>query len=444
MLGFKRFSIFLFLFCWLINVGCSQAVGRPNILLIFSDDQGYNDVGCYGSEIPTPHIDSIAKEGIKFTDWYVAAAVCTPSRFGLLTGQYPNRSRDRLLGALMTLHEEKSGIRASETTIGSVLQERGYRTALIGKWHLGHSDEEFLPTRHGFDTFYGHTGGCIDYVKLTYGIKPNWYRGEKLIEEKGYATDLLSDEAVRFVNAQQKDKPFFLYLAYNAPHYGKGWDAKRKEVTNIMQPHEKYLPRFSHIENRKRREFAAMVAPMDDGIGRVLATLEQSKLDDNTLVIFMTDNGGTTRYGGSNLPLRSGKGQFFEGGVRVPCVMKWPGKIKPGTVTDQPGSALDIFPTFCRLTGAEASKFKLDGIDLTPVLLEGKKLDRSLFWQNSRRDAFRRGVWKYVKDKKKNKEMLFNLANDLSEKTDLADKHPEILAKLKADHAKIAAEFGKK
>jgi len=415
---------------------------KPNILLIFSDDQGYNDVGCYGSEIPTPNIDSIARQGIKFTDWYVAAPVCTPSRFALLTGQYPNRSQDKMLGALMTLRHEDKGIRPHETTIAQVLQKQGYRTGLIGKWHLGHGKPEFYPTRHGFDYFYGHTGGCVDYFKLTYAYKPNWFRNEQLIEEKGYATDLLTNEAVKFIGDQEPNKPFFLYLAYNAPHYGKGWNPEKKKLLNILQAKKEDIARFSHIENKKRREFAAMVACMDDGIGKVLKALEEKKLDENTLVVFMTDNGGTMSHGGRNTPLRSGKGSAFEGGLRVPCVMKWPGNIKAGTVTDQPGSALDIFPTLCRLTGADASMYKVDGIDLTPVLLKGHKVDRVLFWQTFRNEsAYRKGQWKYIKDAKGN-EYLFNLKEDISEKNNLADKYPRMLQELKAAHAVVWADTG--
>lgn len=295
------------------------AAERPNILLIFSDDQGWGDVSCYDSEIPTPNIDSLARDGVKFTNWYVASSICTPSRFGLLTGRYPSRSQDRLLGALMSLGEKDAnrGIRSDEITIAQVLQCQNYRTALIGKWHLGHGNVGFLPTSHGFDSFYGHTAGCIDFFTMRYGIKPDWYRDEELIDETGYATDLITDEAVRFLKEQRPDRPFFLYLPYNAPHYGKGYDPGKREVVNIMQAKPEDLARVSQIEDPTRRVFAAMTLSLDDGIGKVLATLEQRGLQDDTLVIFMTDNGGDPDYGGSSGALRGEKGTLFEGGAHA-------------------------------------------------------------------------------------------------------------------------------
>jgi arylsulfatase A-like enzyme len=213
------------------------AADRPNIVLIFSDDQGYNDVGCYGSEIPTPHIDSIARSGLRFTSWYSASSICTPSRFGLLTGQNPSRSQDQLLSALMFLAEEDAvrGIRSHEVTVADRLGAAGYTTAIIGKWHLGHGDADFLPTQHGFDLFKGHTGGCIDYFTMTYGIQDDWYEGTRRVRQNGYATELITDEAVAFLETQQQaDKPFFLFLPYNAPHFGKGWNPSKNETVNIM------------------------------------------------------------------------------------------------------------------------------------------------------------------------------------------------------------------
>lgn len=417
------------------------AESRPNILVIFSDDQGWHDVGCYGSEIATPHIDSLARDGLKFTSWYVASSICTPSRFGLMTGRNPSRSRDRLLGALMFLGDRDRGIREGETTIASVLRQRGYHTALIGKWHLGHGAKTFLPTRHGFDTFIGHTGGCIDYFTMQYGNRPDWYHGEEHVAASGYATRLITGEAERFLAGRKgASKPFFLHLAYNAPHFGKGWDAKRGSVVNIMQPHEDDLKRVAGIQDPLRWQFAAMTVALDDGVGRVLKALDRNGLARDTLVIFMTDHGGDPHYGGSNVPLRAGKATLFEGGIRVPCLMRWPGRIRPGTVSDEVCSALDLFPTFCRLAGADPSNHpKLDGRDILPVL-EGQSLGpREILWELGAHAelerkpwrAFRSGELKYVRDRA-GKEYLFDLAADREERRDLSKARTDDFTRLRA------------
>ncbi|MBW3541905.1 MAG: sulfatase-like hydrolase/transferase, partial [Planctomycetes bacterium] len=402
-------------FFWAAVVLCVpvEAAERPNVLLIFTDDQGWGDVSCYHSEIPTPHIDSLARDGAKFTSWYAASSICTPSRFGLLTGRYPSRSRDRLLGALMRLWDSDAdrGIRAEETTVAEVLQKQGYGTALIGKWHLGHGNVERLPLRHGFESFYGHASGCVDFFTMRYGIAPDWYRDEKLIDETGYATDLLTDEAVRFLHRQETQRPFFLYLAYNAPHYGKGYDPGKREVTNILQARPEDLARVEDIEDPTRRVFAAMVRSLDDGIGRVLAALKERGIEENTLVVFMTDHGGDPDYGGANGPLRGEKATLFEGGIRVPCLMRWPGRIRPGIVHDFVGSGLDLFPTFCRLAGVDPGPYRCDGVDLSQYLFErrGKPPEnRELFWELAEEAALRSGPWKYVRTAD-GTESLFNL-----------------------------------
>lgn len=427
-------------------------VNRPNIVLIFSDDQGWNDVGAYGSEIPTPNIDRLAKEGIKFTHFYSASSICTPSRFGLLTGRNPSRSHDRLLGALMFMAEEDKvrGIHSDETTIATVLRDQaGYDTALIGKWHLGHGAPSFLPVNHGFDLFRGHTGGCIDYFTMTYGKIPDWYHGLDLVSENGYATELIADEATHYLESRAKsEKPFFLYLAYNAPHFGKGYSPKDDAPVNIMQAQAADLKRVASIEDKVRREFAAMTVNLDDGVGQVLETLDQTGLADNTLVIFLTDHGGDPVYGGSNLPLRGTKATLFEGGLRVPCVMRWPGQIQPGTVIDQPVGSLDLFPTFCSLGGVETDDHVLDGIDLSPWLLHesAEMKEREFFWElgaHAELDrqtwaALRSGSWKYLRSPTEG-EFLFDLAADPNEEQNLAEVHPERLAELR-QHWETRAE----
>ncbi|MCA9141066.1 MAG: sulfatase-like hydrolase/transferase, partial [Planctomycetales bacterium] len=288
---------------------------RPNILLIFSDDQGVADVGCYGSEIKTPHIDSLARDGIKLTQFYAASSICTPSRYGLLTGRFAQRSHDHLTSALMFLTESDAvrGIRADEQTFVSQLKSAGYQTHLVGKWHLGHGEGQFWPTEHGFDTFFGHTGGCVDFFTCHYANRPDWYRGRTLIKTEGYATDVITDEAEALIKGFSRDqpestsgKPWYLHVAYNAPHFGKAWDQENESPANVMQPKTDDLERVSYIGDPLRRAFAAKVVGMDDGIGKLLDALETTGQTDKTLVIFMTDHGGDPNYGGSNLPLRGG------------------------------------------------------------------------------------------------------------------------------------------
>lgn len=420
-----------------------NASGPPNILLIFSDDQGVNDISAYGSEVPTPHIDRIGEEGVRFTRFYAASSICTPSRFGLLTGTNPLRSQDALLGALMFLADEDKnrGIRPGETTIAEVLRDRaGYDTALIGKWHLGHGDKSLLPVNHGFDTFIGHTGGCIDFFTMTYGILPDWYHGTELVSENGYATELISDEAIRFLGARkEREKPFFLYLAYNAPHFGKGYSPAAGEPVNLMQPQAAELQRVDFIEDKIRREFAAMTVSLDDGIGRVLDALEREGLKENTWVIFLTDHGGDPTYGGSNLPLRGNKATLFEGGLKVPCVMRWPGKIEPGTVSDELLWALDFFPSFCEAAGLEDGLPPVDGESFLKKLAgEGSGTARKMLWQTGAHEelgrkswmAYRDGSLKYVSAPGEG-EFLFDLDADPNEASDLREARSADFLRLK-------------
>ena len=433
-------ALLLVLVCLCTQAAPALAGSRPNILLIFTDDQGMNDVGTYGSEIKTPHIDSLARDGMKFTQWYVASSICTPSRYGLLTGKYPTRSRDGLLSALMFLNDKERGIQKGETIFPALLRKGGYHTALIGKWHLGHGNKGFLPTRHGFNEFIGHTGGCIDFYTMRYGIEPDWYHGEKHVDESGYATDLITDEAVDFLKRQRKSRPFFLHLAYNAPHFGKGYDPGKAQTVNIMQPPPRDMLRVKHIKDPVRRQFAAMVVNLDDGIGRVLKALKANGQEKNTLVIFMTDHGGDYEFGGSNKPFRGEKATLFEGGIRVPCLMRWPGKIKASSSSNAVLSALDLFPTFCGLAGVDVGGRQLDGQDISGILGGVQKTlpSRELFWHTGSHaelkrgqwTALRQGDWKFL-ETAKGKRHLFNLEQDPHEKADLKAQHPKLFNDLK-------------
>lgn len=439
----------------LLLVNGAGAAEATNIVLIFSDDQGWNDVGCYGSQIPTPNIDSLAKDGAQFTQFYSASSICTPSRFGLLTGRNPSRSQDRLLGALMFMSERDTHrrIREDETTIASTLREKGsYDTSLIGKWHLGHGSADYLPTAHGFDYFRGHTGGCIDFFTMTYGKIPDWYHQTEHVQVDGYATDLISTEAETYLDGRSgSDRPFFLYLPYNAPHFGKGYSPSKDEPVNLMQPQAQDLRRVASlgIEDKVRREFAAMTVALDDGVGRVLASLEKNGLADNTLVIFMTDHGGDPTYGGSNTPLRGDKATLFEGGIRVPCLMRWPGKIAPGTLITQPSSSLDFYPTFSEVAGVSVEEDAfVDGESLLPYFDNEDLVDREFFWELAphkeldRRPwaALRSGDWKYVNSPSEG-EFLFNLSSDPNEESNLSEDQPERFEAMKARWATLQAEY---
>ncbi|MAM90289.1 MAG: arylsulfatase [Opitutaceae bacterium] len=439
----NRPNLIFALFVLLLLASRLQAGERPNILLIFTDDQGINDVGCYGSEIPTPHIDRLAKEGVAFQSWYSASSICTPSRYGLLTGRNPSRSQNQLLSALMFMADEhkEMGIQPGETTIAQKLQQGGYDTALIGKWHLGHGSKDLLPTRHGFSQFIGHTGGCIDFFTMTYGVIPDWYHQEVHVSENGYATELITEEAISFLEQRDSNaSPFFLYLAYNAPHFGKGWSPSTQQPINIMQPQAADLKRVDFIEDKVRREFAAMTVSLDDGLGKVMDTLKENGLDEDTLVIFLTDHGGDPVYGGSNLPYRGDKATLFEGGIRVPCIMRWPGKIKAGSVNESVCSSLDLFPTFCELAGVPYTEKGIDGVDIRGAILgsASPKLTRSIYWELGAHVELRRKPWSAVRledwkylESPMDGEFLFNLADDPHEKRNLKEVYPERFAAMR-------------
>jgi arylsulfatase A-like enzyme len=350
----------------------------------------------------------------------------------------------------MFMTDENQGIRPDETTIAEVLKERaGYSTALIGKWHLGHDDEKFLPTQHGFDHFIGHTGGCIDYFTMTYGDIPDWYHDQKLVQQDGYATDVITTEAIKYLESRKSENnPFFLYLPYNAPHFGKGYSPADKKPVNIMQPQANDLLRVPKIEDKIRREYAAMTVSLDDGVGKVLDALDRLDLTKNTLVIFITDNGGDPVYGGSNIPFRGVKASLFEGGIRVPALMRWQDKIKPGIISDATVSTLDLFPTFCKLLKIDAGNFELDGMDISPAIFEGKDVGpRELFWELGSHEELDRkpwgallsDQWKYVNSPVEG-EFLFDLSQDPYEANDLSTTEHTKFYQLQERWSKIATE----
>ncbi|MAD59248.1 MAG: N-acetylgalactosamine 6-sulfate sulfatase [Flammeovirgaceae bacterium] len=419
----------------LLIISCkSSSDNAPNIIVIISDDQGYADVGFHGSkEIFTPNIDRIASNGVVFSQGYVSYAVCSPSRAGLITGKYQNRfgyTRNILLAPKDSL----MGLPLSEQTLPDVLNNVDYKTKAIGKWHLG-AHESLIPERRGFDEFFGFIIGGHRYFPedLTLndltearrqmdGYITRIYDNGKRIDTKKYLTEELSDNAVQFIE-DNSDDPFFLYLSYNAPH-------------TPLQATKRDLERNNHIEIEKRRTYAAMVSSMDDGIGLILDKLEEKKISENTIVIFFSDNGGVEWYNFSdNGILRGIKGDFFEGGIRVPFTMQWPKKIKPGIIYDKPIIALDIFATVASAASAEKYiRNDIDGVNLLPYI-NGEKSGiphEYLYWQNPDKDidVVRDDRYKYLRIK--GDEYIFDLKNDISEETNIIDSSKTIYDRLKS------------
>lgn len=418
-----------------------QSVPRPNIIYILADDLGWKDVGFHGSDIMTPSIDRLAQGGVRLEQFYVQP-MCTPTRAAIMTGRYPLRYG---LQTLVIPAGMSYGLPTDEWLLPQALKQAGYTTAIFGKWHLGHAKREFWPMQRGFDYQYGAQLGEIDYFTHSVGGKTDWYRNNKLVDEKGYVTTLLGDDAVRYIGRQDPKKPFFMYLAFTAPH------------TPYQAP-QGYLDKYKNIGDANRRTYAAMITAMDDQIGRVVDALDKRGLRQNTLIIFHSDNGGNqsallageTEVKGalpaSNGPYRGGKGDLYEGGTRVPSLINWPGKIKPGVI-DQMVHVVDYYPTLARLAGADLSKTKpLDGLDMWPTISDGKPSPREEVVYNVElfRGAVRKGDWKLVwRTTLPSKTELFNLAQDPYEKNNLGEQNPERVQELKKRIDVLASEMAK-
>ena len=441
----------------------------PNIVLIVSDDQGYRDLGCFGSqEVLTPHLDRLAVGGTKLTQFYVAWPACTPSRGALLTGRYPQRNGiyDMIRneapdygylykpGEYEATFERIGGMDTREVLLPALLKKAGYVSGIFGKWDLG-VHRRFLPLARGFDDFYGFVNTGVDYyTHERYGVPSMYRNNQPTTADKGtYCTDLFEREAVRFLKMHYR-KPFFLYLPFNAPHnasnldpairgaaqapdqFKKLYPALQKEAGFTERKFGKYGDQLFQVPNRaaRRLEFVGSVTAMDAAIGRVLDLLDQYKISDNTIVIFFSDNGGGG--GADNTPLRGGKGQMFEGGLRVPCIIRWPGKIPAGATSDAFLTTMEILPTLLQAAQLPSPKdIVLDGFNLLPVLRGEKKSTRTeMFWQRRLDKGARVGDWKWVESSRGNG--LFNLKNDMAEKQDLSRKHPEKLQELQQAFAR--------
>lgn len=411
----------------------SALAAAPNFIIIFCDDLGYGDLGCYGSTVNrTPHIDSLATDGRKFTDFYSSSPVCTPSRSSIMTGCYPRRvgMHEDYTGHWVLIPRSRRGLDPAELTIAEALKEKGYATACIGKWHLG-DQPQHLPTRHGFDFYYG-IPYSNDMQSKGRGDPPlPLVQQGKVIEapaDQSTLTKRYTEQAVNFIESN-KDRPFFLYLPHTFPH----------------------VPLFAspafHGKSANGR-YGDAVEEIDWSTGEILECLDRLKLADNTLVIFTSDNGSNGRNGGSNKPLSGAKGTTMEGGMRVPMLARWPGKIPADSVSSELCTTMDFLPTFCSLTGASLPENKIDGHDIRPLLLggaEAKSPYEALYYYRRRQlQAVRWGDWKLHLDLKQTHPnwaspepigkprpgKLINLKSDLQEKTDLSQKRPEILKQM--------------
>ena len=413
---------------------------RPHIVYIASDDQGWKDLGYHGSDIRTPNLDRLAMGGARLEQYY-AEPMCTPSRAALLTGRYPFRYG---LQTLVIPSAGRYGLSTDEWLLPQALKSAGYRTAIVGKWHLGHADRKYWPRQRGFDYQYGALIGEIDYYTHASHGQRDWYRDNQPVTEKGYVTQLLGDDAVRLIDRHDPKTPLFMYLAFTAPHAP-------------YQAPQAYIDRYKNIADPTRRTYAAMITVMDDQIGRVVEALERRGMRENTVIVYQSDNGGNVNptlsgeadvshlnMPADNGPYRDGKGSLYEGGTRVPALVNWPGHVRAGLVVDQPIHIVDMHPTLARLAGASTDRQKpLDGLDVWATISEGKPSPRQevVYDIEPFRAALRSGDWKLVWQVTLPARIeLFNLAQDPSEKTDLASQEPERVSQLRQRIEALAQE----
>jgi arylsulfatase A-like enzyme len=421
------FLSFLFSVCFQFCVAQKQDT-RPNIVYMMADDMGYADLSCYGrKDYETPNLDRLCSQGIKFMNAYANAPVCTPTRVALFTGRYPARVPVGLHEPLDWNHIDSSvGLSASHPSISSLLKKAGYETYLVGKWHLGFGPK-YSPVKHGFDEFLGFHGGAIDYVSHTDASGNNdLYENDKLITREGYITDILTERAVDIIK-RTHSKPFFLCVTFNAPHWP--WQAPGDKV---------YARGFANWQQGgSASTYGAMVKSLDTAVGKIVRAIDELNLGSNTVIIFTSDNGGE-RYSDNGI-YKGRKMSLWEGGIREPAFVRWTGRIKENSMTNQVATTFDWTATILSLAQAKIDrKYSLDGMDLTGVLTgQQKEFDRTLYWRISQRrqnKAVRDGKWKWLQDEKGN-EYLFDLVSDPVEKNNLKNDFPDAFEKLKKEFA---------
>jgi arylsulfatase A-like enzyme len=409
------------------------AAKQPNIVVIVADDLGYADVGAQGQskDVKTPNVDTIAANGVRFTNGYVSCPVCSPTRAGLLTGRYQQRFGHEFNPGPQA--PENFGLPLDQVTLPQALKARGYATGMVGKWHLG-SSPDFRPPKRGFDEFYGFLGGAHIYNAVGNG-KNTVLRGDTPVDSVTYLTEDFGREASDFIERHASgEKPFFLYMPFNAVH-------------SPPQATDKYLTRFPDVKDQTRRILLAKLSALDDAVGQILGKIREHKLEENTLIVFISDNGGPTAGNGSrNAPLSGFKGEVKEGGIREPFMMQWKGKLPAGKVYDKPVISLDIFPTALAAAGAETPKgVKLDGVNLLPFLTsesDDAPHDK-LFWRFGPQYAIREGNYKLRRAEDETLAKLFDLSADIGEKNDLTKDHPEIVKRLQGEFDEWDAQLEK-
>jgi len=408
----------------------AESVGKPpNVILIVSDDQGTVDMGCYGAtDLMTPNMDQLASRGVRFTQFYVGAPICSPSRAALMTGRYPQHA------GLANNAYGNHGLPTDQVTLADVMRSAGYRTAIFGKWHLGET-LPLSPNARGFDEFLGFKVGCIDnYSHFFYWHGPNrhdlWLNEEEHWEPGVYFPDIVVREATRFLE-ENRDRPFFLYLPFNLPHYP-------------LQPERRFVELYNGIQDPRRKRYAAFLTTLDDKVGTILKKVDDLGLTQDTLVIYFSDHGHSTEErafggGGSAGPYRGHKFTVWEGGIRVPAIVSWPGHLPEGQVRDQLVASMDLMPTIADLCGAKLPEVQLDGRSLRRVLESASAPSPHpvMHWAVGKRWAVRRGKWKLVFDQEL---FLADLEADPSESVNLANKFPDVVQELKREHERWLAE----